>query len=186
MAPCTEHHRAYRRRRRDEARARGDCLTCTLLPARPNKATCVDCSQAQTRAARRRILKRQRAGLCTTCGLKPATQGRVCKGCDERTKAFPSHGKPDPSRVRKAKAGQCFTPGCEGTALDHRHCKACRVEQSKRKLAVFAERIAQGLCRCGKTKVRVPGESCSACKKRRRQLTRAAKHDVTHPKKTAA
>lgn len=111
----------------------------------------------------RRTRDKAKRGECLRCPGK-RTKGQLCDTCDRRRLA---HVKRDRQREAKIRSGVCITSGCEGTAIDHRKCIACRKLDAEAANARNAERVAAGLCRCGKRRVSIPGTSCAVCLRRR-------------------
>lgn len=76
----------YMRARRAEFRAHGGCSECGR-PAEPNKTLCKEHSQYNVMHAKERREKLQAAGLCVSCGKRPAEDGKkFCAKCLERNR----------------------------------------------------------------------------------------------------
>lgn len=169
---------ARQKKRRDEARRLKLCQVCPSRkrrPVRPGKATCLECHEQQRRAARRRTRDRARRGLCDRCGREPRTVGIHCQGCRDHRKTLPSAGRNVTTERRRAK-GVCRDCG-ERTALDTSRCSGCRKIERDKCRARRAERIAAGLCACGKRPPKKGHVNCGTCLAKKRlsyKLTIAA------------
>lgn len=152
-------------KRRESARSRNLCSICCCRRPRAQRSTCERCARDVQLAARRRLRRRTAAGRCARCEA-PRTHGVLCKAHHERRQR---HAKRSPLKERKRRQGVCITSTCEGTAIDHLKCARCRREETDKALARQRERIAAGLCRCGKRRVKIRGSSCKRCLTRRRR-----------------
>lgn len=150
---------------------------CGSEVRRPGRSTGPRCAKRQQRYGRQRTRSKAKLGECLRCPA-PRTKGQLCDACDERRLA---HEKREPLRDAKIRSGVCISSGCEGTAIDHRKCIECRALDAEAAQARFEERIAAGLCRCGKARVSTPGESCARCRARRRR-----RYGADRPIKAAA
>ncbi len=102
------------KRRRAEAKLRGDCSTCMSRPAKLGRLTCQSCLDA-TKAAKVELRAESRCDRC-----RRATGGTVrCSPCSAAM-----HRR---YTDRKKAAGKCVRPGCHWPSVPGLvHCMLCR------------------------------------------------------------
>lgn len=161
--------------KRKAARQRGKCGNCAIRWARPGKYACETCAERTRRSMRAKTDARRTAGTCLVCD-DPRVPGK--SRCERHLRiareARKAWGGEAPGRAAKIRGGVCISSGCEGTAIDYRKCLPCRRIAAEKKKAMYAERVARGLCRCGRRAVKRPGAWCVLCRAKRRARRRAS------------
>lgn len=99
-------------------RDKKSCKRCGIDAA--GKTRCARCQQAHTDKVRAMKAKRKAAGLCTACGIAPATNGQLCK--EHALKEKKAWGEARMLAIAQGKCGRCRK---RKRVLGHVHCEAC-------------------------------------------------------------